>query len=722
MQSLKPVIRLSKKLLDHNSLWLIFGLGIIGLSGAIGLKLFLTQILCYLPEDFKQTLQYLPISIKVPQSEYLHTLFIPALLIMVITGIITKLRTHPAGWAKITIAVLLIFLTLRYLVWRVLWTLNIDNPINSIFSIALLASEAIGLSISIFQLALLFTLKNRHEEANRYSQTVRGGQYLPSVDIFIPTYNEAPFIVKRSVVGCQRMDYPHKQIYILDDTNREEIKSLARELGCDYIARTHNKYAKAGNLNNALRQTEGELVTVFDADFIPSINFLERVVGFFQNPDIALVQTNQGFYNTDAITKNLKLGGLVTPEEESFHRFAQPIKDGIGGTICAGTSFVARRKALEEVGYFVTESISEDYYTSVKLTARGYEVVYLNEKLSAGLLSETIPAYINQRLRWARGTLQGLFLDVNPLKQKGLTLGQKLTHLHGYLTWFESFPRVFYLLLPLLYFAFHIVPFRVTTPEIIYIWLPLYVGHIVCFNWVNFRSRSVIFSEVYTIILCFINSLTVIKILGQPFSEGFRVTPKGIFKTKFVYHWRLALPLIVFAVITGVNCYFNWGSLNPGLLWGIYNLIFLLIGLSILFDAPHSSYDDVFPVRYAVKINGIDEGVVTQLSEKQAIIKLPHYLDFRENIEIVFTDNHLQLKGQMIKLDKYGSGYEMNVRFINLDIAQERKIIEMIFCRQGQWENLQTPGELHSIWLLCKSSWERLRVFYKQTHLALMKR
>ncbi|MDV2999729.1 MAG: hypothetical protein N5P05_001335 [Chroococcopsis gigantea SAG 12.99] len=637
-------------------------------------------------------------------------------------AIFTKLVPSPRGPARIIVPSFLIFLSLRYLIWRILFTLNLDNPINSIFSIVLLGMETIGISISIFQLLLIFTLKNRHLEANHYSQAVIDKQYLPTVDILIPTYNEAPFILRRSVVGCQRMDYPYKRVYILDDTDREEIKNLALELGCEYIARRDNKYAKAGNLNNALKQTEGELVTVFDADFIPSIDFLERVVGFFQNPRIALVQTNQGFYNTDAISRNLKLGGLITPEEESFHRFAQPIKDGIGGTICAGTSFVARRKHLEEVHYFVTESISEDYFTSVKLCAAGYEVIYLNEKLSAGLLSETIPAYINQRLRWARGTLQGLFLDVNPLTIKGLTFRQRLTHLHGYLTWFESFPRVFYLLLPLIYFCFNIVPFRITTGEIIYIWLPLYVGHLVCFNWVNFRSRSVIFSEVYTIILCFINSLTVVKILLNPFSEGFRVTPKGIFKTRFVYHWHLAIPLIIFALITAVNCFLNWGSLNLGLLWGVYNLIFLGIGLSILFDAPQSSYDDVFPVDYAVRINGCYEGRARQLSEMQGVIQLGSNIDFQENITIEFLETGLKVRGQIVKCQKKNEGYEMRVRWVDLTIAWRRQLIEMIFCRHGQWENKQTPGELHSIWLLCRSTWQRLRGVYRQTHLALLKR
>ncbi len=107
------------------------------------------------------------------------------------------------------------------------------------------------------------------------------------------------------------MDYPNKTVYILDDTRRPHIKAIAEELGCKYITRRDNKHAKAGNLNNALKQTNGEFISIMDADFVPFKNFLTRTVGFFQNSKIDLVQTPQYFYNPDYHARNLGLDCIL---------------------------------------------------------------------------------------------------------------------------------------------------------------------------------------------------------------------------------------------------------------------------------------------------------------------------------------------------------------------------------------------------------------------------
>ncbi|MCZ0904187.1 glycosyltransferase, partial [Microcoleus sp. HI-ES] len=199
---------------------------------------------------------------------------------------------------------------------------------------------------------------------------------------------------------------------------------------------------------------------VFDADFIPTKNFLTRTVGFFQNPEIALVQTPQSFYNHDPISRNLGLENVLAPEEEIFYRQIEIIKDSADSVVCCGTSFVVRRSALEAAGGLVTDSICEDYFTGIRLSATGYRLVYLDEKLSAGLAAENIEAHLNQRLRWARGTLQAFFIDSNPLTIRGLRFVQRLSHLEGLLHWFTSLTKVLYLLIPLAYSFFGIIPLR----------------------------------------------------------------------------------------------------------------------------------------------------------------------------------------------------------------------------------------------------------------------
>jgi cellulose synthase (UDP-forming) len=145
----------------------------------------------------------------------------------------------------------------------------------------------------------------------------------------------------------------------------------------------------------------------------------------------------------------LGLENTLTPDEEVFYRQIQPIRDGVGGVICAGTSFVVRRSALIATGCFVTESLSEDYFTGIRLAAKGYRVLYLNEKLSAGLAAENISVQALQRTRWAQGTLQAFFIKTNPLTIPGLNLLQRLAHLEGLLHWFTSPARVGLLFMPL---------------------------------------------------------------------------------------------------------------------------------------------------------------------------------------------------------------------------------------------------------------------------------
>ena len=122
-----------------------------------------------------------------------------------------------------------------------------------------------------------------------------------------------------------------------------------------------------------------------------------------------LVQTPQSFYNPDPIARNLGLENVLTPDEEVFYRQIELIKDGAGSVVCSGTSFVVRRSALEKTGGFVTDSISEDYFTGIRLSAKGYRLIYLDEKLSAGLAAENIAAHLTQRLRWARGSPASIF-------------------------------------------------------------------------------------------------------------------------------------------------------------------------------------------------------------------------------------------------------------------------------------------------------------------------
>jgi cellulose synthase (UDP-forming) len=455
---------------------------------------------------------------------------------------------------------------------------------------------------------MALVMRDRSRQADHYQKAVNSGKFVPSVDVLIPTYNEPVFILKRTVMGCQALDYPRKQIYLLDDSRRPEVEALASELGCGYLNRPDRAHAKAGNLNHALLHTQGELIAVFDADFVPTTNFLQRTVGFFQNPAYALVQTYQSFYNPDPVARNLGIEAHMPQEAESFSRFYQRIRDGVNTALCYGSSFVAKRSAIKAIGGFVTESVSEDYFTGIRLAAQGHKVVFLAESLSAGLSAENMADHVAQRDRWARGSLQAFFIAANPLTIKGLTLLQRVAHFDGLLQWFGSISRIGFLMMPLVYAFWGLTPFSTDVREFVYFFLPYYCMQLATYAWLNLRSRSAFISDVYAVAQCFPVTLSVLQTMLRPFGKGFRVTPKGVSSNRYIFNWVLAWPLIIAFGLSAWSLVRNLSmaigmelghnaipfvlaaqpekGMGLSLTWNIYNLAMLTLALLVMIDVP----------------------------------------------------------------------------------------------------------------------------------------
>lgn len=633
-------------------------------------------------------------------------LFAPSVLLFAIAYVITQLSPSPQRWSRPIIVVILLVLTLRYVLWR-FTTLNFASHLNSAFSLGLLLMELLVLSGSSIQLALMLRVRHRNREADHYAIAVLSGKFTPTVDIFIPTYNESSAILRRTIVGVQALEYAAKTVYLLDDGHRAEVQQLAETLGCEYITRSERLYAKAGNLNHALAQTQGDLIAVFDADFVPTQSFLTRTVGFFQNSQIGLVQTPQSFYNADAIARNLGLEAVLPAEEEVFYRQIQPLRDGAGSVVCAGTSFVVRRSALEEVGAFVTRSLSEDYFTGVRLSAAGYELVYLNEKLSAGLAAETIAAHVMQRSRWAQGTLQAFFIPENPLTIPGLTLLQRLAHLEGLLHWFTSLARVGFLLMPIASMVLGIVPIDATWDELMQFFVPYYLLHLTVFSWLNERSRAALFSDVYSLILAFPIAITTLRVLCRPFSGKFRVTPKGIRCDRNSFNWKLAAPLIGLLLLTLLGMATNWREFPLTLLWSVYNLIMIGISLFALIDAPRADEHVWFTRQFPVRLRNSGWtiwGTTLLMSEAGARIAVPRSEKIMQvrSLQLELPDYELTVWAEITQIKTETDRLILQLRFLDITLTQYRTLVKQLFCRPRQWQSQQAPSELHSLILLLK--------------------
>jgi cellulose synthase (UDP-forming) len=683
-----------------------------------------------------------PMWLEVPMATGTF-LLVPTIMMLAALLVVMRVSSRPKAWSRFAVVGILLALTLRYVAWRTLSTLNLRQPLSGTFSVLLFVLEMLTLCSGTIQLFLMLRVKDRRKEADYLSQSVLAGEFTPTVDVLIPTYDEPEPILKRTILGCQALDYPCKEIYILDDTRRSAVKDLALSLGCHYLTRPENHYAKAGNLNAAIARTQGDLITVFDADFVPTTNFLQRTVGFFQNPNMGLVQTPQTFYNADPIARNLGLEDILTPEEEVFYRQVQPIRDGAGSVVCSGTSFVVRRQALKEAGGFVTDSLSEDYFTGIRLTAQGYKLVYLDEKLSAGLAAETIADHASQRLRWARGTLQAFFIDANPLTIPGLTFLQRLAHLEGLLHWFTSISRVGFLLFPFAYAFLGVIPLQATMHEMIYFFLPYIVAQFSTFAWLNGRSRSALLSDIYSLVLAFPLAFTVLRVMLNPFGRGFNVTPKGQIRSKYQFNWSLAWPLILMFIVTALSLWRNLGlcvikgawqtTVSPelaqtvkgielGWVWSAYNLILIGIALLILLDVPKPDLYEWFNLRRTVKLRVGDAeywGSTTMISEGGAEIALTQagfeaFETEAKLVQISILEIDLTLDAQVVNVEIQEGLPLLRLLFEPLNLAQEKALVEMLFCRPGQWQYRSTPGEVKSIWILLKTLLKPRVLFERQ--------
>ena len=160
---------------------------------------------------------------------------------------------------------------------------------------------------------------------------------LPTVDVFIPTYNEPLEVVETTVIAARQMTYPRDKltVYILDDGGTQErltaadpakareareraaaLKAVAAQWGAVYQARDANRDAKAGNLNNGLSRTDGDLVATLDADHVPVRTFLTEIVGHFRDPAVAQVQTAHHFYNPDLFQERLRIRAFIANNQD----------------------------------------------------------------------------------------------------------------------------------------------------------------------------------------------------------------------------------------------------------------------------------------------------------------------------------------------------------------------------------------------------------------------
>jgi len=300
----------------------------------------------------------------------------------------------------------------RYMSWRIFETVpSPDKPLDFVTGVIFVAIEALTMVGATASQLFLTRIRNRTAEANRNVGKLLSQPTLPKVDVLICTYNEDESILERTIIGTKALTYPNFRIWVCDDGRRSWLKDLCEHHGIGYLTRTDNAHAKAGNINAALKKLakldeKPDFVSILDADFVPLPEFLTRALSLALDSDVGVVQTPQHFFNPDPIQSNLALTRVWPDEQRFFFDIVMASKDAWNAAFCCGTSSVIRFDALQSIGGFPTDSVTEDYLVSLRLREKGFRTVYLNEALSLGLAPEGLAEYSSQRSRWALGFVQ----------------------------------------------------------------------------------------------------------------------------------------------------------------------------------------------------------------------------------------------------------------------------------------------------------------------------
>jgi cellulose synthase (UDP-forming) len=434
------------------------------------------------------------------------------------------------------------FLILRYFFWRVTSTLPpVSSPLDFTAGLVLVLAE-------IYCIAMMFlSLFSVADPIERPAAPTLSDAQSPTVDVFVPTYNESLEIVASTAAAAKNMDYPADKlkVYVLDDGGTDEkvgaddpdvaaqaanrrraLREICSELGVNYVTRERNLHAKAGNLNNGLARSDGDIVVVFDADHAPDRQFLKQTVGYFATDEkLFLVQTPHFFLNPDPVQKNLGLSGMPA-ENEMFYALVQKGLDKWNAAFFCGSAALLRRQALEEVGGFHGSSVTEDVESALELHSRGWNSLYVDKPMIAGLQPETFASFIGQRSRWCRGMVQILMLK-NPLFVSGLTMAQRLCYLSSSLFWLFPLSRIVFILAPMAYIFFDLKIYVANSQEFVAYTFTYMLAALLIQSYVFGRVRWPWTSDLYEYAQSVLLFPAVLGVLIDPRRPKFNVTAKG---------------------------------------------------------------------------------------------------------------------------------------------------------------------------------------------------
>lgn len=489
---------------------------------------------------------------------------------------------------------LAIALSIIYLVWRIFFTIPWhSNLFTLIFALLLVISEILSNSTGFILIffRMLSTKKKWNLTMPKYSST----QPLPDIDIIIVTHNESVDLLRKTINAATFMDYPDKSkvhIVVSDDGNRPEVQALAKHYHINYSGMENNKHAKSGNINNTLEKFHSPLFAIFDTDMIPFSTFLRNTVPLFtenfqqleDDPDhtdpLGFVQTPQSFYNADIFQFNLFSEKIIPNEQDFFSRDVNVLNGGNKRALFTGSNAVFLRKAVDEVGGFPTDTITEDFELGTMLNMAGYTSLATKIPQSSGITPIDMKGVIKQRTRWARGVIQScrnLHIFTNP----HLTMINRIILLNTYFYWWAFFRRMIYMIAPILYALFKIQVVNANFWILMVIWAPGYfLLHYVMGDTSGIKDNAKIRNERWgevqeTFFAPYLFIPVILESIGIK-AKKFKVTSKNV-----TYSLKDKLYILPYLILWGITFIaiikFNYGKYGSEILVGSVITFWLLM-------------------------------------------------------------------------------------------------------------------------------------------------
>jgi cellulose synthase (UDP-forming) len=603
-------------------------------------------------------------------------------------------RSRRGALAAQLLTLLSVIASSRYIWWRVSSTMDFDTTLDWLLGLLLLAAE-----IYAFVILCLGAFQTVHVLPRKPVPLSRDRARWPTVDVLIPTYNEPLEVVRPTVLAALALDWPadRLRVYLLDDGCRPEFRDFAAHAQVGYIVRPEHRHAKAGNLNHALRVTDGELVAIFDSDHVATRSFLQLTVGWFvRDPKLGMLQTPHHFYNADPIERNLGQFRRVPNEGDLFYGLVQGGNDFWNATFFCGSCAILRRSALAAVGGIATGSLTEDALTSLKLQRIGYGTAYLNVRQAAGLATDTLSAHIGQRVRWAQGMAQILRVS-NPLFGRGLSLGQRLCYLNASLHFLYGLPRLIFLLGPLAYLLLgaHICA---ASPPMLLAYLLPHLGHAMLVDaHTRRRFRYAFWNNIYETVLAIYILVPTLVALIRPRAGVFKVTDKGVLAEggldrKIARPYAILLTFSVCGVALAAARLLLWDEYDVGtvllnLAWSLFSVFTLGVVLAVANERRQMRRTHRVPVKLHAALRTSTghalAGVTRDLSLGGASVTWPHAIDPGERVALgLFVGfEECWLPARVVARD----GGLLRLAFAELSLRQESELVQALFGRPDAW-------------------------------------